>query len=44
MESMAAAVGIDLAKLAIERGQHTIDDATDHAQRMRRRNTASTST
>src|SRR6516225_115428 len=33
------AVGIDFGKLAIERGQHIIDDATDHAQRMRRRNT-----
>jgi hypothetical protein len=33
-----SALGIDLGELAIERGQHFVDDAADQAQRMLRRN------
>jgi hypothetical protein len=32
------AVGVDLGKLAIKRGQHLVDDAPDQPQRMLRRN------
>jgi hypothetical protein len=39
VQSASSAVGVDLGKLAVEREQHLVDDATDQAPRMLRRNT-----